>query len=157
MQRGYRPEPWNAPRAARKPEASLRAVQARAGYAGGRPRAAPRCCSLATLESVCLPPRTSHFQNHVKHGCESRMSLAIVTNRQRHAGCRASVSVARLAAWTTSPLAAGRPSNKLHPSFRHCKKQNLRANSKLQLPGSLRRFCLLIIPPTPAPIPGHSS
>ena len=61
MQRGYRPEPWNAPRAARKPEASLRAVQARAGYAGGRPRAAPRCCSLATLESVCLPPRTSAF------------------------------------------------------------------------------------------------
>ncbi len=61
VQRGYRPEPWNAPRAARKPEASLRAVQARAGYAGGRPRAAPRCCSLATLESVCLPPRTSAF------------------------------------------------------------------------------------------------
>ena len=61
VQRGYRPEPWNAPRAARKPEASLRAVQARAGYAGGRPRAAPRCCSLATLECVCLPPRTSAF------------------------------------------------------------------------------------------------
>lgn len=31
VQRGFRPEPWNAPRAARKPEASLRAVQARAG------------------------------------------------------------------------------------------------------------------------------
>ena len=73
MQRGYRPEPWNAPRAARKPEASLRSVQARTGYAGGRPRAAPRCCSLAALEQ---------FKNHVEHGCESRMALAIVTNLQ---------------------------------------------------------------------------
>ena len=54
-------------------------------------------------------------------------------------------------------LRRGGHRTKLHPSFRHCKKQNLRANSKLQLPGSFRRFCLLIIPPTPAPIPGHSS
>lgn len=158
MQRGYRPEPWNAPRAARKPEASLRAVQARAGYAGGRPRAAPRCCSLATLESVCLPPRTSAFSKP----CEAwlREPHGVGDCCQSPTPCRMPrIRLGRQACDLDDVPACGGEAvepNCIRPSAT-AKKQNLRANSKLQLPGSLRRFCLLIIPPTPAPIPGHSS
>lgn len=158
MQRGYRPEPWNAPRAARKPEASLRSVQARAGCAGGRPRSAPRCCSLAALENVCLPPRTSASSKPC--GAWLREPHGVGDCYQSPTPCRMPrIRLGRQACGLDDVPACGRGGRrtKLHPSFRHCKKQNLRANSKLQLPGSFRRFCLLIIPPKPAPIPGHSS
>lgn len=124
--------------------------------AGGQ--AAPRCCSLAALESVCLPPRTSAFSK--PYGAWLREPHGVGDCYQSPTPCRMPrIRLGRQACGLGDVPACGGEAvepNCIRPSST-AKKQNLRANSKLQLPGSFRRFCFLIIPPTPAPIPGHSS